>query len=133
MKWLIPGIWLASILFAHFRGRVRLRLTRQLLDQSVLLAPVNAFMVLCSRVPTTPYLPTREIPELQVLDDNWEVIREEALKMAELRRIKAAERHDDIGFNSFFKYGWKRFYLKWYDARHPSARSEEHTSELQSR
>src|SRR5690606_36210293 len=121
MKWLIPGIWLASILFAHFRGRVRLRLTRQLLDQSVLLAPVNAFMVLCSRVPTTPYLPTREIPELQVLDDNWEVIREEALKMAELRRIKAAERHDDIGFNSFFKYGWKRFYLKWYDARHPSA------------
>jgi len=121
MKWLIPGIWLASILFAHFRGRVRLRLSRQLLDQSVLLAPVNAFMVLCSRVPTTPYLPSREIPELQVLDDNWEIIRDEALKMAELRRIKAAEKHDDIGFNSFFKYGWKRFYLKWYDARHPSA------------
>src|SRR5690606_31734336 len=121
MKWLIPGIWLASILFAHFRGRVRLRLSRQLLDQSVLLAPVNALMVLCSRVPTTPYLPAREIPELQVLDDHWETIRDEALKMAELRRIKAAERHDDIGFNSFFKYGWKRFYLKWYDARHPSA------------
>ncbi|MDQ8035257.1 MAG: aspartyl/asparaginyl beta-hydroxylase domain-containing protein, partial [Bordetella sp.] len=121
MKWLIPGIWLAAILFAHFRGRVRLPLGRQFLDHSVLLAPVNAFMVLSSRVPTTPYLTSREIPELQVLDDNWEVIREEALKMAELRRIKAAERHDDIGFNSFFKYGWKRFYLKWYDARHPSA------------
>lgn len=121
MKWLILAIWLASILFAHFRGRVRLRLSRQLLDQSAVLAPVNAFMVLCSRVPTTPYLPSREIPELQVLDDNWEVIRDEALKMAELRRIKAAEKHDDIGFNSFFKYGWKRFYLKWYDARHPSA------------
>lgn len=121
MKWLIPAIWLASILFAHFRGRVRLRLSRQLLDQSAVLAPVNAFMVLCSRVPTTPYLPSREMPELQVLDDNWEIIRDEALKMAELRRIKAAEKHDDIGFNSFFKYGWKRFYLKWYDARHPSA------------
>lgn len=78
-------------------------------------------MVLCSRVPTTPYLPSREIPELQVLNDNWETIRDEALKMAELRHIKAAEKHDDIGFNSFFKYGWKRFYLKWYDARHPSA------------
>lgn len=121
MKWLIPGLWLASILFAHFRGRVRLPLTRQLLDHSVILAPVNAFMVLCSRVPTTPYLTSREIPELKVLDDNWEIIRDEALKMAELRRIKAAEKHDDIGFNSFFKYGWKRFYLKWYDARHPSA------------
>ncbi len=121
MKWLIPGLWLVSILFAHFRGRVRLPLTRQLLDHSVILAPVNAFMVLCSRVPTTPYLTSREIPELKVLDDNWEIIRDEALKMAELRRIKAADKHDDIGFNSFFKYGWKRFYLKWYDARHPSA------------
>jgi beta-hydroxylase len=38
-----------------------------------------------------------------------------------MQRIKAAENHDDIGFNSFFKYGWKRFYLKWYDAQHPSA------------
>ncbi|WP_459614818.1 lipid A hydroxylase LpxO [Bordetella sp. 2513F-2] len=121
MKWLIPGLWLASILFAHFRGRVRLRLSRQFLDHSALLAPINAFMVLASRVPTTPYITTREIPELQVLDDNWETIRDEALHMAEMRQIKAAEKHDDIGFNSFFKYGWKRFYLKWYDARHPSA------------
>ena len=47
------GIWLAAILFAHFRGRVKLPLSRQLLDHSVLLAPVNAFMVLASRVPTT--------------------------------------------------------------------------------
>ena len=37
MKWLIPGIWLAAILFAHFRGRVKLPLGRQLLDHSVLL------------------------------------------------------------------------------------------------
>jgi beta-hydroxylase len=121
MKWLIPGLWLASILYGHYRGRVRLAWSRVFLDHSVLLAPVNAFMVLASRIPTTPYVSTREIPELQVLQDNWEIIRDEALQMAELRRIKAAERHDDIGFNSFFKYGWKRFYLKWYDARHPSA------------
>lgn len=121
MKWLIPGIWLAAILFAHLRGRVKLPLGRQLLDHSVLLAPVNAFMVLSSRVPSTPYLTTSEIAELKVLDDNWETIRDEALQMAEMRRIKAADSHNDIGFNSFFKYGWKRFYLKWYDARHPSA------------
>ena len=112
MKWLIPGIWLAAILFAHFRGRVKLPLGRQLLDHSVLLAPINAFMVLSSRVPSTPYLTTSEIAELKVLDDNWETIRDEALQMAEMRRIKAADSHNDIGFNSFFKYGWKRFYLK---------------------
>jgi len=121
MKWLIPGIWLAAILFAHFRGRVRLPLSRQLLDHSVLLAPVNAFMILASRVPTTPYVPAREIPGLDVLDANWETIREEALNLSRMQRITAAQQHNDIGFNSFFKYGWKRFYLKWYDARHPSA------------
>ncbi|MFY1080171.1 aspartyl/asparaginyl beta-hydroxylase domain-containing protein, partial [Escherichia coli] len=31
------------------------------------------------------------------------------------------EKGDDAGFNSFFKYGWKRFYLKWYEANYPSA------------
>ena len=54
MKWLIPGIWLAAILFAHFRGRVKLPLSRQLLDHSVLLAPVNAFMVLACACPPRP-------------------------------------------------------------------------------
>ena len=121
MKWLIPALWIVSILYAHFRGRVRMPLGRALLDYSVLLAPVNAFMVLASRVPTTPYLTSREFPDLKTLEDNWETIRDEALHMAELRHIKAAEKNNDIGFNSFFKYGWKRFYLKWYDARHPSA------------
>lgn len=121
MKWIIPGIWLAAILFAHFRGRVRFPLHKQLLDHSILLAPVNAFMVLASKVPTTPYLDEKYLPGLKKLDDNWEIIRDEALAMAEMRHIKAAQKNDDIGFNSFFKEGWKRFYLKWYDARHPSA------------
>lgn len=121
MKWIILGIWIAAILFAHFRGRVRLPLGRQFLDHSVALAPVNAFMILASKVPTTPFISTHEIPGLQKLRDNWELIRDEAVSMAQQQHIKAAEKHDDIGFNSFFKYGWKRFYLKWYDARHPSA------------
>jgi beta-hydroxylase len=91
------------------------------LDHSVLLAPINAVMVLFSKVPTTPYIPMREFPELKVLEDNWQVFRDEALNLSRLQQIKAAENHDDLGFNSFFKYGWKRFYLKWYDANHPSA------------
>ena len=121
LKWLVLIAWVGSILFAHFRGRVRLPLGRQMLDHSILLAPVNAFMVLTSRVPTTPYLPLSTYPDLQLLADNWEVIRDEALHLSSLQAIKAPELHNDIGFNSFFKYGWKRFYLKWYDARHPSA------------
>lgn len=121
MKWIVLGAWIGAILFAHFRGRVRLPLGRQLLDHSIILAPINALMVLSSRVPTTPYISTSYMPELKLLEDNWETIRDEALHLASLREIKAPELHNDIGFNSFFKYGWKRFYLKWYDAKHPSA------------
>ena len=123
MKWLILFTWLGAILFSHFRGQVRLPIKRQLLDQSILLAPINALMVLNSRVPTTPYVPLSRLPELRLLQDNWEIIRDEALHLAQLREIKAPDTHNDIGFNSFFKYGWKRFYLKWYDAKHPSAES----------
>ena len=49
------------------------------------------------------------------------MIREEAENLIRLQKIKASEKNDDAGFNSFFKAGWKRFYLKWYNASHPSA------------
>lgn len=121
MKWIIVSAWLSAILFGHFRGQVRLPLRRLFLDHSVLLAPINALMVWFSKVPTTPYIPLREFPELKVLEDNWQVFRDDAMHLSEMQRIKAADNHDDLGFNSFFKYGWKRFYLKWYGDSHPSA------------
>ena len=123
MRWLLLGGWLAAILFAHFRGKVRLPLGRQLLDHSILLAPINALMVLNSKVPATPYLSIEHMPELKLLEQHWETIREEAVHLAKLQAIKASDLPNDIGFNSFFKYGWKRFYLKWYDAKHPSAQA----------
>jgi beta-hydroxylase len=121
MKWILLVTWLAAIFYTHFRGAVRLPLGRQLLDHSILLAPVNAFMILTSRLSTAPYLPDGSLPELKLLEKNWQEIREEALRLASSSHIKASDSHNDIGFNSFFKYGWKRFYLKWYDASHPSA------------
>lgn len=49
------------------------------------------------------------------------MIREEALKLNDEGYIKAASGYNDIGFNSFFRTGWKRFYLKWYDRDMASA------------
>jgi len=121
MKWAVVGFLILSILHIHFRGKVRLPIGRQLFDHSSFMAPINIFMHLFSRVPSTPYIPVSEFPELRVLQENWPVIREEALKLIELKKIKASEQNNDAGFNSFFKTGWKRFYLKWYDASHPSA------------
>lgn len=121
MKWVIVAIYLGSIAYVHLRGRVRLRFFRQLFDHSSIVAPLNVFMYLFSRVPAMPYIPGERLPALKVLDDNWEVIRDEALKLRDEQRIRAAAKNNDAGFNSFFKSGWKRFYLKWYDAQHPSA------------
>jgi len=121
MKWAVVGFLILSVLHIHFRGKVRLPFGRQLFDHSSFMAPINIFMHLFSRVPSTPYIPVREFPELNVLQENWEVIREEALNLVALQKIKASEQNNDAGFNSFFKTGWKRFYLKWYDASHPSA------------
>ncbi|MFC5462907.1 aspartyl/asparaginyl beta-hydroxylase domain-containing protein [Massilia niabensis] len=122
MKWTVVGLYFYSVLHIHLRGKVRLPLRRQLFDHSSFMAPINLFMHLFSRVPSTPYIPVREFPELAPLEANWRVIRAEALDMIAMKKIKAAEQNDDAGFNSFFKTGWKRFYLKWYDASHPSAR-----------
>lgn len=121
MKWAVLGFCLLSILHIHFRGRVRLPFRRQLFDHSSFMAPINIFMHKFSRVPATPFVPVSEFPELARLQENWQVIRDEAENLLALKKIKAAEQHDDAGFNSFFKNGWKRFYLKWYDASHPSA------------
>lgn len=53
---------------------------------------------------------------------SWvETIRAEAIALHEPSKIRGAGALNDIGFNSFFRRGWRRFYLKWYDRPHPSA------------
>ncbi len=118
---IIIGIFIISVFYAHSRGVEKQRFSRQLFDHSTFLAPINMFMTAFSRLPRNQaYFDTAGFPELQVLTDNWQAIREEGLQLQE--NIKASSRNDDAGFNTFFKRGWKRFYLKWYSDAHPSAR-----------
>lgn len=121
-QFLVLYVFAASAIFVHFRGRERLRFSRQLGDHSTFLAPLNALMYLFSAVPNRPTVETERFPELQVLRDNWQTIREEAVRLFDEGRIRAAAKNNDWGFYSFFKSGWKRFYLKWYDDFLPSAR-----------
>ena len=121
MKWILISGWLSAMLFFQYRGAVRAPWKKVFFDHSALLAPLNALMVLFSRAPTTPFVPTSHFPELKPLLENWQVFRGEALELMESKRIAAASGHNDIGFNSFFKYGWKRFYLKWYEVEPKSA------------
>ena len=122
IRYIFLGIYLSCILFVHFRGKARLPFFRQIFDHSSFVSPINIFVYLFSKVPTRQaYLPTTQFEDLKLLQDNWQIIRDEALALEKLEKIKGAEKNNDVGFNSFFKRGWKRFYLKWYEAKHPSA------------
>jgi len=94
---------------------------RQLSDHSTFTAPFACFSYLFSKVPVTPYLDEKLFPELDVLKQEWTVIAHEALLLREVGKIRSSDKYDDIGFNSFFRHGWQRFYLKWYGKPHPSA------------
>jgi len=122
-KLIVLYLFVASAVYVHYRGRVRHGFLRQLTDHSSLMAPYNALMYLFSEVPNRPYVDVGRFPELAPLSANWQTIREEALALFEGGRIRAAATYNDLGFNSFFKTGWKRFYVKWYDEPLPSAKA----------
>ena len=113
--------FIAAGFYVHYRGKVRHTFFRQLTDHSTLLAPYNALMYLFSAVPNRPLLPTSDFPDLVKLRENWQTIRAEAVELFDEGHIRAAAKYNDWGFNSFFRSGWKRFYLKWYEDFLPSA------------
>ena len=115
--------FLASALFVHFRGRDRIRFYRQITDHSTFMAPYNALMYFFSAVPNKPFIDTDRFPDMKVVTDNWQMIRDEALQLFDEGHIRAAAGYNDLGFNSFFRRGWKRFYVKWYDKPLPSAQA----------
>ncbi|MCH8856646.1 MAG: aspartyl/asparaginyl beta-hydroxylase domain-containing protein [Proteobacteria bacterium] len=123
IKLSIVAVFIASTVYVHYRGRVRLRFFRQLTDHSTFMAPINCLMYLFSKLPAKPYLPVAGFPELQLLQNHWQDIRAEAFELAEAGEIKKSDQYNDAGFNSFFKTGWTRFHLKWYGDAHPSARA----------
>jgi beta-hydroxylase len=122
-KFLILYAFIGSGLYVHFRGQVRHNVVRQLTDHSTLMAPYNVLMYLFSAVPNRPFLDVERFPELRKLTENWQVLRQEALQLQDDGYIRAASGYNDVGFNSFFRRGWTRFYVKWYDAPLPSAQA----------
>jgi beta-hydroxylase len=121
IKVLVIGLFVLSAVFVHYRGRVRLRFARQLTDHSTVMAPYNIFVYLRSAVPNTPMQKVDQFPQLATLRDNWQTIRAEALALYQGGQIRVSDGTNDLGFNSFFRNGWTRFYLKWYSDYLPSA------------
>ncbi len=123
-KFIMLYTFILSACYVQLRGQIRLSFTRQLVNHSTLMAPLNCLFYFASRVPNQAYIDKHYFPELKALEDNWQTIRDEASKLLNQPCLQQAHAQDDIGFNSFFKRGWRRFYLKWYGE--PQASALEH-------
>ncbi len=119
---LVVYVYLCCVCYVHFRGKVRLRFTRQFTEHSGLFSPYNCLMYLFSAAPRTPVLDVAQFPDLAPLRENWKAIRDEALALYRAGEIEYDQQHNDLAFVAFKKRGWKRFYLKWYHDFLPSAR-----------
>ena len=73
-----------------------------------------------------------DFPELKIITENWQTIRSEAIQLRnsgggsnifDQTSDPNNKSHYDIGFRTFYKYGWRKFYLKWYGYTHLSALS----------
>jgi len=81
----------------NFRGRERLRIARQLGDHSTFLAPYNVLMYAGSGVPNEPVVSVDRFPELAKLRDNWETIRDEAVKLFDEGFIPGSSKEQTTG------------------------------------
>lgn len=115
-------LFIICAIYVQLRGKVQHELvSRKITDHANFLAPVNCLFYAFSKKGNSVFINPDEFPELKLLQDNWQLIRDEALNLNSAAQIKASDDLDDLGFNSFFRTGWKRFYLKWYGANLKSA------------
>lgn len=115
MAYFILAAFVCCATFVQFRGKVRhKRLSLYFNDHSNFLSPVNCLFYAFSKVKHTPYLDTKDFPELKAFQDNWEAIRDEALALRDENILTEASNNDLSTYQSFYKRGWEKFGLTWY-------------------
>ena len=120
---------LGSVAYVYrWRGRTRWAGPTQYLRKSwPIFAPLNCVLYMTTRSwARGPVTAAERVPNLALLRDNWQVIRDEALALQSGGAFEAAKAEGsagsyDLGFRTFFKRGWSKFYLTWYGTTHRSA------------
>jgi beta-hydroxylase len=121
----------ASIVYVYrYRGSARYADFREYFRKGwPIFSPANCLLYVTTQARGSgPIQDVARYPELAALRDNWEVIRDEALALQaqnyfEMTKRPGTPAYYDVGFRTFFKNGWCRFYLKWYGYTHHSARA----------
>lgn len=118
-----------SVVYVYrFRGDARYEsLTEYFRKGWPIFSPFNCILYMTT-LPrgSKAVLDPAEFPELNLLRENWQTIRDEGLKLLRQNYFDATKRpgsagYYDVGFRTFFKYGWSRFYINWYGYTHHSA------------
>lgn len=120
-----------SMLYVYgFRGEVRYASFKQYLRKGwPIFSPLNCLLYLFTqRRARRPIMDLDRFGELDGIRDSWQTIREEALglyrqHLFEQTNSPETNAYYDIGFRTFYKYGWSKFYLTWYGTTHHSARA----------
>ncbi|MCH8933489.1 MAG: aspartyl/asparaginyl beta-hydroxylase domain-containing protein [Nitrospinae bacterium] len=127
---LIFAFILGSITYVYlYRGKARYENLGEYLRKGwPIFSPLNCLLYMFTQSKARhPIINLDNFHELDEIQNNWEVIREEVVNLYrqryfELTKKPGSQAFYDIGFRTFFKYGWSRFYLKWYGYTHDSAK-----------
>lgn len=113
----------------RWRGRTRYASFGQYLRKSwPVFAPLNCLMYLSTRSwARQPVLAADYLDNIGLLREHWTTLRDEAMALQAVGAFDAAKApgsvgYYDVGFRTFYKRGWSKFYLKWYGSTHASAR-----------
>src|SRR5258707_6946243 len=93
-KFIVLYILIISTVIVHYRGKVRYKFFRQLTDHSTFMAPINMPMYALSGVENKPYINTGSFPQLNLLKNNWQTIRDEALELEREELIKGSNQYN---------------------------------------
>jgi beta-hydroxylase len=119
----------SSITYVYaYRGQQRFDSFNEYLRKGwPIFTPLNCLLyVFTQKRAQKAIIAVHDFPELKVIQDQWEVISKEAQNLLAKGYFDQTTNPDnnayyDIGFRTFYKYGWSKFYLKWYGYTHASA------------
>jgi beta-hydroxylase len=119
---------LSMVYVYRWRGNTRYVSLSQYLRKSwPVFAPLNCMLYMTTSAKARqPLLDANYLQNIDLLRENWSTIRDEALALQAIGifdsiKTPGSVGYYDVGFRTFYKRGWSKFYLKWYGTTHNSA------------